>query len=204
MKPFFLALVCAVALTAENARAGIWGDWIAGGSSCSAGSVNVIENGSTLSVLFDQFGVNMPQNSTGDGSSVRKTCNFRVTMTPPNGYYLAGFRQVYSGGLIKSARSSAQLSVRYNIGSVVGQPMPIVWNEGSVIRPEDARSMFSREYNNNLLVANCGGRTVYGINMTFSAARRNTSEYLVGGLDSVDADFEQRLELIPEWRLCRR
>lgn len=182
---------------------GMWGDYIAGGTSCNNSNVGVIQNGESLSVLFDAFGVNMPQSGFGEGASVRKTCNFRITMTPPNGFYLAGFRQVYSGGLIKSARSSARLDIRYNVGTVVGRPAPVVWNEGTVIRPEDHSSTFSRTYDNNLLVANCGGSTIYGINMTLAATRRNTStEYVVGGLDSVDADFVQKLELIPEWRLC--
>jgi hypothetical protein len=183
----------------------MWGDYIAGGKSCNNNNVSVIQNGNSLAVLFDAFGVNMPQSSYGEGASVRKTCNFRITMTPPNGFYLAGFRQVYSGGLIKSARSSARLDVRYNVGSVIGMPAPVVWSEGTVIRPEDASSTFTRTYNNNLLVANCGGSTIYGINMTLSATRRNTStEFVVGGLDTIDADFVQRLELIPEWRLCGR
>jgi hypothetical protein len=183
---------------------GMWGAYIAGGTSCNNHNVGVIQNGNSLSILFDEFGVYMPERSFGEGASVRKTCNFRITMTPPNGFYLAGFRQVYSGGLIKSARSSARLDIRYNVGSVVGQPLPIIWSEGMAIRPEDSASTFTRTYHNNLAVANCGGSTIYGINMTMTATRRNTStEFVVGGLDTVDADFIQRLELIPEWRLCR-
>jgi len=183
---------------------GMWGDYIAGGTSCNNSNVGVIQNGNSLSVLFDEFLVNMPQSAHGEGASVRKTCNFRITMTPPNGFYLAGFRQVYSGGLIKSARSSARLDIRYNVGSVIGRPLPVVWHEGQVIRPEDNASSFTRTYDNGLLVANCNGSTIYGINMTLAATRRNTStEFVVGGLESVDADFVQRLVLIPEYRLCR-
>lgn len=193
------ALVCLFAL---RANAGIWGDYIIGGSACNSGNVSVIDNGDSIAVLFDSFGINMPQNTTGDGLNTRKTCNFRVSLTPPKGFYLAGFRQVYSGGIIKSLRTSAQLNVRYNIGSVVGQPLPITWTEAQRIQPSDANSMFSKTYYNNLLVASCGGKTVYGLNMTFSAARRTANDFLIAGLDSVDADFEQKVILIPEWRLC--
>lgn len=209
-KPMLLGL--AVLVTGMQASAapmgidrGMWGDYIAGGTSCNNSNVGVIQNGNSLAVLFDDFVVNMPQGAYGEGASVRKTCNFRITLTPPNGFYLAGFRQVYSGGLIKSARSSARLDIRYNVGAVIGRPLPVVWNEGTVIRPEDHSSTFTRTYDNNLLVANCGGSTIYGINMTLAATRRNTStDFVVGGLESVDADFVQRLELIPEWRLCGR
>jgi len=191
------------ALYGASSQAGIWGNWIAGGTSCDVNSVMIIDNGNTLSVLFNNFGVNMPQRQTGDGLSSRKTCNFRIQLTPPKGFYLAGFRQVYSGGLIKSAGSSGQLNIRYNVGSVVGQPLPIVFPSGREIRPEDPASLFSKTYYNNLLVASCGGSTVYGINMSLSATRRSTTyDYLVGGLDSVDADFIQKVILIPEWALC--
>lgn len=199
---YWMAFVCALTIVG-SAQAKIWGDYIVGGTACNAGNVSVIENGNSLSVLFDEFGVYMPQASFGDGTSVRKTCNFRIQLTPPKGYYLANFRQVYSGGLIKSKRASAQLNIRYNVGSVTGSPAPLVWNEGYEISPEHSSSLFSRTYDNALLVASCGGSTVYGINMQFSALRRSTSlDYLVGGLDSVDADFVQKLVLIPEWRLC--
>lgn len=201
-KLYFFALA---SVLATQAQARVWGEFIAGGTSCNASNISVIENGSDLSVLFDSFGVNMPEGDSGDGLSTRKTCNFRISLTPPNGFYLAGFRQVYSGGLIKSARSSAQLSIRYNIGSVVGQPLPIVWRSGTRVRPEDASSLFNKTYNNNLLVANCGGKALYGINMTFTATRADTwNEHVIGGLDSIDASFVQQLTLIPEWRLCGR
>ena len=203
-KKSLLALACALALHGE-ARAALWGSWIAGGTSCNSNNVSVVNNGETLSVLFNEFGINMPEGDYGEGTAVRKTCNFRVSVTPPKGYYLASFRQVYSGGIIKSRGSSAQLSVRYNIGSVVGIPNPITFREGVAIRPEDMSSLFTRTFINDLAVISCGGSTVYGINMTFSGTRRDPyREFLVGGLDSVDADFVQEVMLIPEFRLCRR
>jgi len=204
MKKIKMLLLSAV-LLALPAHARTWGDFIAGGTSCNSMNVGVIENGNNLSVLFDEFGVNMAAGDSSGGLSVRKTCNFRITLTPPRGYYLASFRQLYNGGLIKSRRSSAQLNIRYNIGSIQGNPLPIVWGSNREVRPEDSSSLFSREYVNNLLVASCGGSTIYGINMQFSATRPNAwSEHLVGGLDSIDASFVNELTLIPEWRLCGR
>jgi hypothetical protein len=199
----FLTALLACLVTQARANASVFGSYIVGGNACNNGNTQVIDNGNTLSVIFDSFGVNMPQGDYGDGTSVRKTCTFRVQLTPPSGFYLAGFKQLYSGGLIKSRRASAQLNIRYNIGTIVGSPLPIIWGEGSEIRPEDSASLFSRTYNNDLLVASCGGSTNYGINMQFTGTRRNTfGEYLVGGLDSVDATFAQKVVLIPEWRLC--
>jgi hypothetical protein len=200
---YLVAFVCLLALSGKS-HAKIWGDYIASGSSCNSGNTSVIENGDTVSILFDDFGVNMPQQSTGDGLTTRKTCNFRIQLNPPSGFYLAGFRQLYSGGIIKSARSSAQLTVRYNIGSVGGRPLPIEFPRGQAISPSSPNSSYSRTFNDNLLVANCGGSTTYGINMQFTGVRDSYDrDFLIGGLDSVDASFVQKLVLIPEWRLCR-
>lgn len=200
---YFMALWCALAVV-PAAQAGIWGDYIASGSACNSGTVSVLENGDSLAVLFDSFGVNMPQGSTGDGLSSRKTCNFRIEVTPPRGFYLAGFTQVYSGGLIKSRRSSAQLNITYNIGAVRGRPLPITWSEGREITPEDEASLFSKSYRNDLLIASCGGKAVYGLNMNMTATRKSVhSDFVIGGLDSVDAELVKELVLIPEWRLCR-
>lgn len=203
MKIKLWLLTVAVALSGQ-ANAGIWGSWIAGGSACNAYNVGVVENGNTLSVLFDEFGVYMPQGDVGDGNSVRKSCTFRIQLTPPKGFYLAGFRQVYSGGIIKSSRSSAQLNIRYNVGSAVGQPLPIIFREGQRIEPSDSASLFTRTYDNNLLVASCGGSAVYGLNMSMTATRRDLREHIVGGLDSVDAEFAQKVILMPVFQLCGR
>jgi hypothetical protein len=204
MKIKYSLLALGVLITAQaKASHTMWGEFAAGGSSCNRGNVSVIENGDTLAVLFDEFGVNLPQGSFGDGLTVRKTCTFRIELTPPSGFYLAGFTQLYSGGLIKNRNSSGQLTIRYNVGPVASRPMNIVWLRGDDVRPEDADSLFSKEFTNNFLVANCGGRTAYGINMTFSASRPSVRDHIVGGLDSVDARFLQKVVLIPEYRLCR-
>ncbi len=197
------ALITLLALCTQS-YAGIWGNWIAGGTACNNYNVGVVENGDTLSVLFDEFGVNMPERDVGDGMSARKSCTFRITLTPPRGFYLAGFKQVYSGGMIKSARSSAQLNIRYNVGAAVGRPLPIVFREGDTIRPQDNDSLFTRTYDNNLLVASCGASTVYGLNMSLTATRRSYSDHLMGGLDSVDAEFTQKMILMPVFLACGR
>ena len=203
MTKYLGILVCALAMSV-GAHAKIWGDYIVGGNACNYGNVSVLESGDNLSVIFDEFSVNMPLGSYGEGTSIRKTCNFRITLTPPQGFYLAGFKQLYSGGLIKSRRASAQLNIRYNIGAAAASPLPIVWSSGREITPEDPASMYSRTYNNDLLVASCGGSTIYGVNMSLSALRPTThSDYLIGGLDTVEAEFTQKLVLIPQWRLCR-
>lgn len=199
---YLMAFMCLIAVT-RTTQAGIWGDFIAGGTSCNSNNVSVIDNGDTVSVLFDEFGVNMPQSDQGDGMNTRKTCNFRIQLTPPNGFYLAGFKQLYSGGIIKSRNSSAQLNIRYNIGPVQGRPLAVNFQRGAAIGPTNSQSQFSRTYYDPLLVANCGGRTTYGINMQFSAARDSYGEFVIGGLDSVDASFVQKVTLIPEWALCQ-
>jgi hypothetical protein len=195
--------IAAAALISTQSWAGpIWGQWVAGGTACNNYNVQAIENGTSLAVLFDEFYLNMPQHDFGDGTTVRKTCSFRIQLTPPSGMYLARMRQVYRGGVMKSYNSQGQLNIRYNIGSVVGTPAAVIFRRGEAISASSPLSNFAKTYQNDLLVRNCGGRTTYGINMTLSGQRSSTGEFLVAGVDSVDADFTQRLELIPEWAYC--
>lgn len=202
------AFACMSLTASALADSTTWGDWVAGGTSCNYGNVDVIKNGDSLSILFNEFAVVMPQYDLGDGTTSRKTCNFRIEFSPPNGFYLAGFKQLYSGGMIKSRNSQAQLQISYYVGAVRGRPMPVVFPRGMEITATDPRSVFTKEYVNNLAIANCGGKTTYGINMTLLATRPDPygslNEYIIGGLDSVDAELRQSIVLIPEWRLCGR
>lgn len=196
-------LIALLALS-YNARGDTWGDFIASGTACNSSTVYPITNGNALSVLFSDFSVGMNEFSRfPDGLQARKTCNFRMKITPPRGYYLARLRQVFSGGIIKSANSSASLAIRFNIGTSVERPFPVVFPEGYSINPGDLDSVFEQEYDNFFTVASCGGGSIYGVNMSITAARRNYSEFLLAGVDSEDAEFTTQIKFIPEWRLCR-
>ncbi len=198
-----LTFLVTIFVGAEAVAAPVWGSWAAGGTSCNAGNVQLTEHASSLSVVFPRFGVNMPRNGLGDGLSAQRTCTFRISITPPPKSYLAGFKQIYSGGLSKSASARAELGIHYNIGSLTAQPLPVVWRKGQVIATSDPEALYTKSFYNNFPNAGCGTSTAYGIEMSLSASRGNlTSDHLVGGLDPVDADFVQKVVLIPEWASC--
>lgn len=197
MRSFSLAILAAFALAA-SARADVWGEWYVGGNACSPASVRAVETDGRIFVNFDELGIRMPLGERGDGFSARKTCALRVKLNPPEGYFLAGFRQVYRGGLIKSLGASARLNIRYSLGTELGNALPLAWDELTAINAEDPDATFDREYYNDLSAAACGEPTIYGLNLTLTAARHDTDEFFVGGLDAMDS----RLELIPLWEPC--
>jgi Domain of unknown function (DUF4360) len=193
----------AALLASSISQASIWGSWGASGTACNNGNVQVIDSGSTVSILFDEFGVSMPQNQVGDGLQSQKTCNFRIQLTPPRGFYLARLRQVFSGGVLKSTGSQAKLDVRYFLAGGLNTVMsPIVFPSYQAISPSNSASVYTRTVTDNMLAYACGGSTTYGLNMKIQATRQHTGQHVLMNLDSVDTSFTQRVELVPEWLAC--
>src|SRR5947209_8234024 len=97
---------------------GKWGDLVAGGNACNRKNVTRIEDGENLSLIFNALTIDMPEGSRGDGTHVNRTCHLRINIQHPEGQRLASFKQVYSGGIIKSANSASQLEIRYSIDAM--------------------------------------------------------------------------------------
>lgn len=83
-------------------------------TTCGAGtySVTTTDDGTTLSVLFDDFVVT----SGASGQTVTKTCTIHVPLNLPTGYSLGVYRVDYRGYSRLSAQQSAGLSVDYALG----------------------------------------------------------------------------------------
>ena len=198
MSKKLLALWIGLSLSAK-APASIWSEWIAGGNSCDGRSVHAYSLGDWLVVTLDAFGVYMPADEEGDGLTVRKTCSFRVQLTPPAGHYLAGFRQLFAGSLSKSAGASARLQVRYGMGATAGKRVNLYWDEGTEILPDDPLAQFTREYDETYAGSACGAPTTYGFNLTLLASRPDYfGESLIGGLDAIAS----QVRVIPLWAPC--
>lgn len=172
---------------------------------CNHSNTQVIQNGNALSVVFDDLGADMPQGAEGDGRNVRKNCHFRIRLNAPRDQYLAGLRQVYSGGVIKSKGAVGALEFSYNLGPRVAAPA-LVWKQGVEITPDSPDSLFTRVVDEAVAQPRgCSAQTTqYMVRISFSASRRNLQEYFVGGLDSYDAEFASKLDLVPTWKPCPR
>lgn len=175
------------------------------GGTCTKQNSQVIENGDTLAVLLDDFGVRMPQGEDGDGLQTRKTCWMRLRVKPPKGRYLAGLEQVYRGGLVKSAGSSARMVLRYNLAHLDKEREARNWPAGREVKPEEPNASFEYRIDDDLADARCGKMTMYGVNMVFQASRPNrNAEFVLGSLDTVDMQLKKRrIELKPRFKNCR-
>lgn len=164
----------------------------------------VVVNGQVLSILFNNFTVNMPMGDAGgDGMMKRVACRFDLDITPPEGMVLTGFRQVLSGGFIKSKGSFANIGLQYKISG----PMlmkNLAFNMGESIGPDSPRSVFNQIYDDVIPAARrCREVQSYTVRVAMNATRLSRAEYIVGGLDSLDAEATPSLSVTPVWRACR-
>lgn len=170
---------------------------------CRSQNTHVIENGDSLSILFDDLGIEMPEGEQGDGKHFQQSCRFRVRISFPRDRYLSGLRQVFSGGVIKSKGSMGSLMLINMLQSTHGFP-GIHWKQGVAIGPESEASLFTKVLVDRLPEpSGCSGNFRYGMQVRMSATRKDLKEFFIGGLDSYDAELIQRLDLVPEWKPCR-
>jgi hypothetical protein len=195
---FFLMMVVSGAARAEA----VFDNWQVSGNACNSNTVFVVANGGSVSVLFDGYNVEMLEGEKKDRKN-NLTCELKMQVTPPPGMELDGFAQLFSGGIIKSSGASARLKIQYKLANAMNS-QEIAWPAGRAITPEDAESVFFKNYNDPVPSRNCKARSQYHLKLHLQASRKATSDFLVGGLDSLDADVSAHLELKPKWRPCRR
>lgn len=173
------------------------------GDACKDG-IAVIVNGTALSVLFDDFGIDFPMGDPGgDGMQKRKFCNFSVELAPPDGMMLAGFRQVFSGGMIKSKGATARINIQYRLGNGP-QNKEMVWKHGDLIGPDSPNSIFQQVYDDVLPPRNrCRETQKYDLRLDLIAQRRDRTDYMQGGLDTLDAEAMPTVSVLPQWKPCR-
>ncbi len=200
MKKAIASLLIALVPSASFAKH--WNEWIVEGQ-CNKANVHLVENGDSLSVLYDELGVNMPQGKPGDGNDGKRVCHFRIVIVPPPGTYLAHITQTFAGGLIKSAKSSARMDIRYRIGDLKEKPGAIEWKHGTAVAPEDPASIFTRTFDEEIPVAGCPAKTRYQVTLVVAAKRKDASEFVIAGWDSFDTDFIHRVIVTPVFRRCR-
>ncbi len=172
---------------------------------CGRRNTHVIENGDSLSVLFDDFGIEMPAGQMGDGKHAQKTCHFKIRITFPRDRFLAGLKQVFSGGVIKSKNAVGDLELLTSMGMPNRGFRGVDWKRGREITAESPDSVFSRVAEESFPESrNCSGQLRYHMRISLRAQRPDQREFFIGGLDSYDAELVQKLDLIPRWKPCAR
>ncbi len=109
----FLALVLLVGTdaVAENQSTGVIVT-----SSCEGGTYSAVisPDGSTLSILFDNFSAATAPGSAG--GIERRSCNIQVPLQLPQGYSLGIYKVDYRGFAHLSSKQNSALSVDYALG----------------------------------------------------------------------------------------
>ena len=82
---------------------------------CPAGSYSIVTSpdGTTLSILFDQFTV---ESSTSAGGLPRKVCRISAPLKLPDNYSIGVYKVDYRGFAKLAAKQSTQLDVQYFLG----------------------------------------------------------------------------------------
>src|SRR5258706_7496610 len=108
-----VAFIAITLLLTTAARAESTAD--AGQNACPEGTYSVVTSpdGSTLSILFDNFLVKSNSNST----LIRKFCNIRVPLKLPDGYTLGVYKVDYRGFAHLSSEQYSELFVDYTFGA---------------------------------------------------------------------------------------
>lgn len=196
-------IVFALTFLAVSARAddsSIFQDWQVGGNGCDETNVHVLRSYDTVALLFDAFSVQLQSKQDKD-LVVQRRCNFKIEVLPPAGFYLAGFTQLYSGGIVKTGGTEVKLDIAYKVASVQNQ-QTIEWKMGQKIRPEDPESSFSRTYTDLASKLACRERFQYHIRMDLMVHRRGKAQGVAVGLDTIDTRAGSEVSMIAQWKPC--
>ncbi len=172
---------------------------------CNQSNTSIVENGMSLSVLFNELSANMPAGSVGDGRSVNKVCTFKVRISYPPDCFLSAIKQVFSGGVIKSKNTFGSLVFFSLIGLKPSVAPAMAWPIGQEITADSPSSLFVREAQMNLpQPASCSGKVDFSTRLALRAFRASIDGgTFIGGLDSFDSDLVQKLDIVPVWKPCQ-
>jgi len=164
------------------------------GRKCTGDAVQVLTNGNTFSILFNEFGINMSEGDRTEGKARAEVCHVIVDFNVPNNQCLDRLDQVLSGGIIKSRNSSGVLNVAYSVPAIA-DVKHIIWKYGNEIRPEDEDSLFtldlSKAANRHVCIR---GNIRYNLVMVYSAVRKTFSpDFFISNVDSEDSEITLRL-----------
>lgn len=152
-----------------------------GGTGCPAGSASatLTEDGSILSVLFDQFSTE----ANGSRRIDRKNCSLRIPVNVGNGYQVALIAFDYRGFAAIPFGATGVLDASY---SYIGQPRPVRFSK-----------TFRGGYNSNYSVTNelisttvtwspCGRQVMLEAGVSARATSNSSGQQTILAVDSVD------------------
>ncbi|MBI4403916.1 MAG: hypothetical protein HY537_07140 [Deltaproteobacteria bacterium] len=150
----------------------------------------VITQGTHLSILFDNFNIDLDRGDRADRFAQFSECAMFFDLRLPQGYCAKGLRQSYQGGVVKSRHSHGFFHFRYGFGSVQAPMRSIRWRFGNEILPEDVDSLFTITRADSLRIRHCRRTIRYDLVLRLFGARSTIrNDFFQSGLDSIDTDF---------------
>jgi hypothetical protein len=153
---------------------------------CPEGSYSIVmsPDGTTLSILFDQFTVE--NSSTSVSGTRRKVCRISSPLNLPANYSIGVYKVDYRGFAKLAAKQDAQLDVQYFLG-------PQDYEHGRVFKrkikgPHENDYLFTENIGaGQMKRAGCGSTAVLNVGITLSLDGGLRTGGTMASLDTADA-----------------
>jgi len=168
-----------------------------GGTGCPAGSASatLTDDGSVLSVLFDQFTVEAG-NTTGRRLD-RKICNLRIPVNVASGYQVALLAFDYRGFLALPWGASAVLDTTY---AYIGQPKPVRFSKTFRGGTQENYSVINELISTTVTWSPCGRQVMLEASAAMRVQSNSAMQQAQATVDSLDVTAGLLYKV--QWRRC--
>lgn len=176
--------------------------FITEGNACSKEDIQIVTNGDAVSVVLSRFVLDLPEGDRAAGTQKTAFCKVGLNLTPPEGKRIVGFRQTFSGSILKSRDTRVALDVTYKLGKRKVSKLPFVWKRGEVVSPEMVDSIFALGVKNRLK-SKCRPELDYILRLDLYGVRDSIkNDFILAGIDTVDGQFA--IDIEPIYAPCVR
>jgi Domain of unknown function (DUF4360) len=197
IKMKFLAIVATLALGAAAQAQISLGHPAYGGTGCPAGSASatLTDDGSILSVLFDQFVVEA--GNTNGRRIDRKNCSLRIPVNVGQGYQVALIAFDYRGFVAIPHGGQAVFDASY---AYVGQPVPVRFSKSFRGGINENYTVKNELISTTLTWSPCGRQVMLEANASMRVMSNSSMQQALASVDSVDVTAGLLYKV--QWRRC--
>ncbi len=192
-----IVLAAMVLATAAEAQVSL-GQPAYGGTGCPAGSASatLTDDGSVLSILFDQFVVEAG-NTTGRRID-RKNCSLRIPVNVGQGYQVALIAFDYRGFVAVPWGGQAVFDASY---AYIGQPTPVRFSKTFGGGANQNYSVKNELISTTMTWSPCGRQVMLEANASMRVQSNSSMQQAMASIDSVDVTAGLLYKV--QWRRCQ-
>ena len=192
-----IVLAAMVLATAAEAQVSL-GQPAYGGTGCPAGSASatLTDDGSVLSILFDQFVVEAG-NTTGRRID-RKNCSLRIPVNVASGYQVALLAFDYRGFVAVPWGGQAVFDASY---AYIGQPTPVRFSKTFNGAANQNYSVKNELISTTVTWSPCGRQVMLEANASMRVQSNSSMQQAMASIDSVDVTAGLLYKV--QWRRCQ-